>query len=314
MSIGRIEEYLESKRWEYLTAGKREKGRILDEVCEALRYHRKAAIRTLRQKPGQERKRSGRPRQYGSEVVSALRQVWEASDQLCGKRLAPFLPTLVPVLEHCGELTVTPPVREQLLTVSAATIDRRLQPHRLARGRRPYRPSPAPDSVRARVPIRTFGEWAGVRPGSLQGDLVLHCGSSVAGFYLTTLLTVDVATGWTECEPIRGLGQQRIVAGLEMIRRRLPVRLQEFHSDNGSEFLNALLVGYCKRHGIALSRGRPYKKNDQAYAEQRNWLVVRRFVGYDRYSSDAALAVLGELYQLLGLYLNFFQPIRKLVH
>jgi hypothetical protein len=107
VSIGRIEEYLESKRWEYLTASKREKGRILDEVCDALRYHRKAAIRTLRQKPGQERKRSGRPRRYGSEVVSALRQVWEASDQLCGKRLAPFLPTLVPVLEHCKELSVT---------------------------------------------------------------------------------------------------------------------------------------------------------------------------------------------------------------
>jgi hypothetical protein len=99
-----------------------------------------------------------------------------------------------------------------------------------------------------------------------------------------------------------------------MIRRRLPMPLREFHSDNGAEFLNALLAGYCGRHGITLSRGRPYKKNDQAYAEQKNWLVVRRFVGYDRYSSDAALVLLGELYQLLRLYLNFFQPIRKLVH
>jgi transposase InsO family protein len=314
VSIGRIEEYLETKRWEYLTASKREKGRILDEVCEALQYHRKAAIRTLRQQPGQERKRSGRPRLYDGEVIGALRQVWEASDQLCGKRLAPFLSTLVPVLENCGELTVTGPVRAQLLRLSAATIDRRLQPYRLARGRRPYRPSPAADSVKARVPIRTFGDWAGVQPGSLQGDLVLHCGSSVAGFYLTTLLTVDVATGWTECEPIHGLGQQRIAAGLEMIRRRLPMPLREFHSDNGSEFLNGLLVSYCRRQGITLSRGRPYKKNDQAYAEQKNWLVVRRFVGYDRYSSDAALALLGELYQWLRLYLNFFQPIRKLVH
>jgi transposase InsO family protein len=313
VSIGGIEEYLENKRWDYLTASKREKGRILDEVCGAMRYHRKAAIRTLRQKPGQAKKRSGRPTRYGGDVISALRQVWEASDQLCGKRLAPFLPTLVPVLEHCGELTVTAAVREQLLALSAATIDRRLHPYRLIRSRRPYRPSPAPDSVKARVPIRTFGDWAGVRPGSLQGDLVLHCGSSVAGFYLTTLLTVDVATGWTECEPIRGLGKQRVTAGLELIRRRLPMPLREFHSDNGSEFLNELLLTYCARRGIALSRGRPYKKNDQAYAEQRNWLVVRRLVGYDRYSSDAALALLAELYQLLGLYLNFFQPIRKLL-
>jgi transposase InsO family protein len=313
VSIGRIDEYLEGKRWEYLTATKKEKGRILDEVCETLQYHRKAAVRTLRRQLGGRPQRSGRPRQYGVDVISALHQIWEASDQLCGKLLAPFLPELVATLERCRELTISDPVREQLLSMSAATIDRHLRPYRLVRGRRPYRPSPAPDSVKARVPVRTFGDWAGVQPGSLQGDLVLHCGRTVAGFYLSTLLTVDVATGWTECEPIWGLSKQRVGGGLDRIRRRLPMPLREFHSDNGSEFLNQLLLDYSQRFGINLSRGRPYKKNDQAWAEQRNWLVVRRFVGYDRYSSQAALAKLAELYQLLRLYLNFFQPVRKLV-
>jgi len=313
VSIGRIEEYLEGKRWEYLTASKKQKGRVLDEVCQALHYHRKAAVRTLRRKPEDVPRRSGRPRQYGVPVISALHRVWEASDQLCGKLLAPFLSELVPTLERCGELTISEEVREQLLRMSAASIDRHMQPYRLVRGRRPYRPSPAPDSVKARVPVRTFGEWAGVQPGSVQGDLVLHCGSTVAGFFLTTLLTVDVATGWTECEPIWGLGKQRVGGGLDQIRRRLPIQLREFHSDNGSEFLNQLLLTYSQRLGIKLSRGRPYKKNDQAYAEQKNWLVVRRFVGYDRYSSRAAYEKLGELYQLLRLYLNFFQPMRKLV-
>jgi hypothetical protein len=308
-----MDEYLERMRWRYVGAKKREKGKLLDEVCAALEYHRKAAIRALGQAPGQPPRRSGRPVVYGPRVTAALVVVWQAADCPCGKRLAPFLPELVAALERCGELRLLPEVRAQLVGLSAATIDRLLASERRMVGRQPYRASPVPGSLKAQVPIRTFGEWKDVAPGSIQADLVLHCGESVAGFFLTTLVAIDVATGWTECEGIWGLGKQRVVAGLHRIRTRLPMGLRELHTDNGGEFLNHALVPYCQREAIPMTRGRPYQKNDQAYVEQRNGHVVRRRVGYDRYSTRPALELLRQYYGLLRLYLNFFQPIRKLL-
>ncbi len=150
-------------------------------------------------------------------------------------------------------------------------------------------------------------------PGSLQGDLVLHCGDTTAGFSLATLVAVDVATSWTELEAVWGLGHGRVGTGVHQLRRRLPFPLREWHSDNGREFLNAALVAWCRREGIRFTRGRGYRKNDQAWVEQKNGFVVRRLVGYDRYASRAAYAVLQRLYGLLRLQLNCFRPVRKLV-
>jgi hypothetical protein len=161
--------------------------------------------------------------------------------------------------------------------------------------------------------VRTFGEWREAAPGALQADLVLHCGETTAGFYLTSLVAVDVATSWVEVQPIWGKGQQRVGSGVHFIRQRLPMALRELHTDNGGEFLNAVLVPWCRREGVQLTRGRPYHKNDQAYVEQRNWIVVRRLVGYDRYSTKAALAQLLRLYGPVTDYMNFFQPVRKVV-
>jgi hypothetical protein len=152
-----------------------------------------------------------------------------------------------------------------------------------------------------------------VAPGTLQADLVASCGESTEGFSLTTLVAADVTTGWSELEAICGKGQQRVGTGIHYLRRRLPFPLRELHTDNGGEFLNQLLVPWCRAEGIRCTRGRPYKKNDQAWAEQRNWTAVRQLVGYDRYSSPAALAQLGRLYPLVRDYLNFFQPVRKLI-
>jgi transposase InsO family protein len=149
--------------------------------------------------------------------------------------------------------------------------------------------------------------------GSLQADLVLHCGESTEGFYLTTLSTVDVATGWSELEPLWGMGKERVRAALHHVRGRLPFPLRSLHTDNGSEFINHVLVPWCWRERISLTRGRSYRKNDQAYVEQRNWLGVRRLVGYDRLTTKAALATLQRLYPLLGLQMNFFRPVLKLV-
>ena len=152
-----------------------------------------------------------------------------------------------------------------------------------------------------------------MRPGAVQGDLVLHCGESTEGFYLSRLVGVDVASGWIELEAVWGVGAGRVGAAIDHIRRRLPVPLREWHTDNGREFLNHGLVEYCRRQGIHFTRGRDYRKNDQAWVELRNWLVVRRLVGRDRYSSHAAYQLLQHLYTLVRVQVNFFRPFRKLL-
>lgn len=308
-----IHEYAAAVRGRYLAARRGERTKLLDEFCRTTGYHRKAAIRLLRQGGRAPTRRRGRPRQYGPALADALRRVWEASDRLCGKRLAPFLCEFVTVLERQRELTLSGEVRAQLVQLSAASIDRLLRPCRQPGRSRPYTQTGASAALKAQVPIRTFGEWAGVAPGAVQADLVAHCGESTEGFYLTTLTTVDVATGWTECAPVWGKGQQQVRGAVHRVRQRLPVALREMHTDNGGEFLNAVLYPYCQREGIQFTRGRPYKKNDQAYAEQKNWSAVRRLVGYDRYVSRPAYAQLERLYALRRRYGNFFQPLRKLV-
>jgi transposase InsO family protein len=308
-----VAEYAAAVRERYRRAGRSEKGTILDEVCRVTGYHRKAAIRLLGRAPARRLARRGRPTRVGPGVVAALRVAWEAADRPCGKRLAPFLRELVGALERHGEIAVDPVDRARLVRLSAATVDRLLGPLKREGRRRPVTQSASADALKALVPVRTFGEWGDVAPGSLQADLVVHCGETTAGFYLATLVGVDVASGWTELEPVWGMTQDRVGGAVARLRGRLPVALRELHTDNGGEFLNALLVPWCRRAGVRCTRGRPYKKNDQAWVEQRNWTAVRQLVGYDRYATKAAFAQLGRVYPLVRDYLNFFQPMRKLL-
>jgi hypothetical protein len=247
------------------------------------------------------------------ELQPVLERAWGASDQLSGKLLRPILPALLTALATHHGLPIAPAVRAALTRASAATLDRLLRPLRRRRGRQPRRLAPAVAPLRAQVPLRTWSEWAGVRPGALQGDLVLHCGEGLQGRFCVTLVAVDVATSWTELQALWDLHQQRVTGGIQHLQARLPFALREWHSDNGSEFVNGCLLGWCQRRGIRFTRGRPYRKNDQAWVEQRNGLLVRRLVGYDRYSSRAAWAVLQRLYGLLRLHHNFFRPVRKLL-
>lgn len=306
-------EYAEAVRARYAAATREMKGRILDEYCRTTRCHRKAAIRALRHGPQPPGRRRGRPRRYGPELVPLLERLWEISDRLCGKLLTAVLPTLIPAVERHGHLRLTAEARRQLLALSPATIDRFLRPVRRPRGRQPRR-LPTSSALKQQIPIRTWRDWARARPGEIQGDLVLHCGESTAGFFLTTLVTVNVASSWVDLEAVWGAGHRRVGAGVDHLRRRLPFGLRHWHSDNGDEFLNHGFVDYCRRHGIGLTRGRAYRKNDQAWVELRNWLAVRRLVGRDRYSSRAAFAVLQRLYPLLRIQLNFFRPFRRLLH
>jgi len=247
-------------------------------------------------------------------VVSALRVVWEATDRLCSKRLHPFLPEVLMALKRHEEITITPEVEAQLGQMSPATIDRLLHAYRLVGGRRPLATTKRGSLLKGLIPIRTFTDWEEERPGFLEIDLVSHCGESTEGFYLTTLTTVDVASGWSECIGVWGKGQQRVRAAIHRVRQRLPFPLLGLDSDNGSEFINRHLYNYCREEGITFTRSRSYKKNDSCHVEQKNWSVVRRLVGYDRYDSKAALEAINRVYNLTRLYMNFFQPVRKLVH
>jgi len=315
MTRASIREYTEAVRGRYVRASKKEKGRILDEFTKVIGCHRKAAVRLLR-RGNQLRgnKKRGRPRQYDATMAGALRVAWEATDRLCSKRLHPFLPELVTILRRHGDQAMTTEIQAQLCRMSPSTIDRLLRSWRRLGGRRPFTTTKPGSLLKSSIPIRTFADWQEDRPGFLEVDLVSHCGESTEGFYLTTLSTVDVASGWSECMGVWGKGQERVGGAVHKIRQRLPFPLSGLDSDNGSEFINQHLYNYCRREGITFTRSRSYKKNDSCHVEQKNWSVVRRLVGYDRYSSRAALDALNRIYDLTRLYVNFFQPVMRLLY
>ncbi len=301
----------------YQRSIRKQKGWILDQFCAATGYNRKYAIKLLR---GPFPRIAlpvghGRPPVYGPEDVAVLRTCWEIADHVCSKRLAPFRSELLGKLCACGELSdLSPGLVDRVANMSAATIDRLLRPYRQLsdrRGRSTTRPG---SLLRNQVPIKTFAEWDNARPGFLEIDLVAHCGSTAAGQFLFTLTTVDVATGWTLCRGVRNKGEEAVFDELAEIRRRLPFPLIGLDSDNGGEFINRTLVRYCEEQSITLTltRARPYRKNDSCHVEQKNWSVVRRLVGYARFEQEA-LPVLNSLYTLAEEYVNFLQPVLKLI-
>ena len=308
-----IMEYVQALRKRYFRAAKEEKGKMLDEFTQVTGLHRKAAIRLLNRPdaPGGN-KRHGRPAMY-KDVLQPLIAIWEASDRLCSKRLQPFLPEMIRVLRQHGEQQIDASKEAQLCRISPSTIDRLLRPCRKLGGRRGLTTTRPGSLLKSSIPIRTFADWQENKPGFMEIDLVAHCGETTEGFYLNTLCAVDVASGWTECLPVWGKGQERVGGAVHRVRQRLPFPLLGLDSDNGSEFINQHLFTYCQREKISFTRSRSYKKNDSCYVEQKNGNVVRRLVGYDRYTSKAAYQCLERLYDSVRLYMNFFQPTMKLV-
>lgn len=313
MTRNSIKEYAQAVSKRYQKGLRKLKSRILDEFVEATQLHRKSAIRLLTRPEGVSgHRRRGRRKVYSVDTVSALKVVWEASHELCSKRLQPFLPELTRVLRSKGELWITDETATELGQLSASTIDRitrRWRQDKRGEGLSLTKPG---THLKNAIPLKTFSEWENSRPGFIQADLVAHCGDRVEGFYLTTLSAVDVATGWFEPIAVWGRGQERVGAAVHQLRQRLPMPMLGLGSDNGSEFINRGLYEYCARNHITFTRSRSYKKNDNCHVEQKNWSVIRRQVGYQRYSSKAAYEVLGDLYSVLRLYLNYFQPVLKL--
>jgi hypothetical protein len=307
----------------YRRATKKDKGLILTELCELTGWHRdhaRRALRTVADRPALRRgapravvARKPRPPVYGEEVMVPLRLIWAVLDFPCGKRLAPAMVAMVESLERHRELDIDARVRVALLSISAATIDRRLAKDRQRlqiKGRTGTKPG---SLLKGSIPIRTFADWDDTTAGFAQVDLVGHDGGNSAGFFAQTLTLTDVATGWTEPRALRNKARRWVIEAIDEVRVTLPFPLLGLDSDNGAEFINAHLLAYCAQNEITFTRGRPYRKNDSCHVEQKNWSVVRQAVGYARFDTDTEVAALAEIYRHLRLLTNFFVPQAKLI-
>ena len=317
----------------YVKATKKGKAKILDGVCTTTGYNRVYAARILRLKVGKvigysrvggkrikyvigKKKKTKRKRDkiYTYDVFLKLKKIWIIFDFICSKRLAPFMAEAVEKLEKHKEIDLTDQVREKLTNISASTIDRLLKSEkdkfRLGKGRKGTRPGTL---LKNSIPIRTFADWDNARPGFTEVDLVGHDGGNVSGDYIQSLNFTDIATCWDITAACINKAQVHVFKALRAIIVRFPFIILGIDSDNGSEFINGIMLRYCEKNEITFTRSRPYKKNDSCFVEQKNYSVVRRNVGYLRYDTEEELNLLNELYIHLDHYTNYFQPVVKLV-
>ena len=302
----------------YRRAGKKDKGRLLDELVALTGYNRRYAMGVLGAAPKAAAAPKApstrvRERRYDAPVLAALRRIWVILDCICGKRVVAVLPETIAALERAGELSLDPSTRRKLQTISASSIDRLLRDERKRlslRGRSATKPGTL---LRNQIPVRTFAEWDHATPGFVEIDLVGHDGGIGSGDFCQSLNVTDVASGWTEAQAVRNKAQVWVFEALRDIRARLPFPLQGIDSDNGSEFINHQLVRYAEQEKITFTRGRAWKKNDGCFVEQKNYSVVRRAVGYARHEGLRAVRLLNMLYAQLRLYTNFFLPVMKLI-
>ncbi|MDE3179631.1 MAG: transposase family protein [Acidobacteriota bacterium] len=291
-----------------------ERRRILDEFCANCSYHRKHAIRLLNGslpsgKPLSVRRRR-RGLTYGPEVISVLKAIWEAADYPWSVRLKALLPEWMPQIRVRFQLHAR--TERQLLGISARSIDYRLRGEKRKLRRRLYGRTKPGTLLKHHIPLKT-DHWDVKTPGFTEIDLVSHSGNSAAGEFCYSLNVTDIHTGWTETRVVLGKSQEAIRAALEAVGEALPFPLRGIDSDNGSEFINDHLWRYCQARAIQFTRGRPYKKDDNAHIEQKNWTHVRRLLGYVRYDTAAARGAINDLYaNELRLFQNLFLPSVKL--
>ena len=309
------QEYLRTIHARYRQAERAEKTLMLDEFTQVCGYHRKYARwllnRPLPELPRPQRVARRLPR-YSEAMVRVLAQVWEASGYLCAQRLQAALPQWLPWMRP--RVSLTAEVERQLLAISPRQMDRRLQPHKRTLKRRLYGTTRPGSLLKHQIPIKT-DHWDVHQPGYLEIDLVSHSGASASGEFLHTLDSVDIQTCWVERQAVMGKGRHGVVQAMTTIEQQLPFLLRGIDSDNGSEFINEPRWAFCQRpaeQAIQFTRSRPYKKDDNAHVEQKNWTPVRKLVGWDRDDSAEALQALNALYADLRLFQNLFQPSMKL--
>ena len=314
-------ELLEAIGIRYGDAARSERPRILNEFAAVTGYHRKHAILLLSGwgdraegvRPARDPSPVGsRCRTCGSDVRDALIQLWEVADRVCSKRLQPMIAVLLPALERHGRVVLDETTRTKLLNVNAASIDRLLAGVRLVAGSGRRRPAGFGSAVRRSVPIRTFNDWGNPVPGWVEVDFVAHGGTTVSGAFVQTMVLTDVVTGWTECIPIVVREAEMVVHALGRARELFPFPLRGVDFDKDSLFMNDLVVGWCRTEGLEVARSRAYRKNDQAWVEQKNGAIVRRLVGYGRFEGVLAGESLGRLYASARVHGNLSQPSVKL--
>jgi hypothetical protein len=305
-------EYLLAIWARYQRVGRRFKSKILDEFCSVCGYSRKYAIGLLGRKPTQRTKKPGPKPKYDAEVLGPLKVLWLASEQMCSKRLKAALPMWLPFYEqqHGG---LGEPARTKLLKISPATIDRLLKKVRArypAKGLCGTRPG---GLLKNQIPIRTDNRHAN-QPGFLEADTVAHCGNSMAGDFVWSITFTDLFSQWTENRAIWNKGATDVLHHVKDLEGKLPFPMKGFDVDNGSEFLTFHLWRYFLERPcpIELTRSRPYRKNDQAHVEQKNWTHVRQLLGYERFGVPELVPLINELYLSWGLLHNFFCPTLKL--
>jgi len=288
-----------------------ERSAILDEFVSITGYHRKHAIRLLSAPftAPEARRRSVR---YGPAVREALRVLWEVSDRVCSKRLKAMIPVLLPALLRHGKLEDDAPLLAQLMAVSPATIDRLLAPIRMAAAKGRRRAAGQSSAIRRAVPIRTFGDWDDPPPGYVEVDFVAHCGPRLSGSFIQTLVLTDIATGWTECLPVLTRDGTLVIDAIGRARELFPFPMRGVDFDNDSVFMNERVVTWCRAQGLEVTRARAYRKNDQAWVEQKNGAIVRRLVGYGRFEGLECVQVLTRLYGAARMHTNLLQPSFKL--
>jgi len=299
----------------YQAASKRGKGLILDELCANTGWHRSHARKALKAAlaPTIVAVRGPRPVKYGPEVIVALTVCWTVLGMPAGKRLAPMLTELVAVLRHFRELAISDETAALLVSMSAATIDRRLADERARckiRGRVGTKPG---SLLKSQIPVRTWAEWDDAAPGFVEIDTVFHDGGTRGGGHAFTLTVTDIATGWTESRSLPDRTAKHILAALNHIAAAMPFPILGVDSDNGSEFINDELLTWCRDRRITFTRSRPGNKNDGCHVEQKNWTVVRTVVGYYRYDTASEMLLLNEIWKLQSQLTNYFHPQQKLV-
>jgi hypothetical protein len=306
-------ELIEALRARYRSAAFGDRVKILDEFVAVTGYHRKHAIRLLREEVSTAKAARARNRLYDEAVRQALTVLWEAADRVCGKRLKALIPMLVDAMERHGHLDLDPVIKGKILQISAATIDRVLAAARSHIDGQPKRRKGVGSAIRRSIPVRTFADWRDPPPGFFEIDMVEHCGGpKTDGDFVHSLVLTDIASGWTECAAMRVRNQILVIEGFDKVAADLPFEMLGVDSDNDSAFMNQGVFDYCKEHGLEQTRSRAYKKNDQAWVEQKNGAIVRRLVGYGRLSGAEATKALAQLYASSRLYINFFQPSFKL--
>ena len=311
-------EYVQAIVARYQQAGRKEKGRILDEFCRICGYHRKHAIRTLRPAKHRQpaRRKPGRTSRYRTPAIMVvLHRVWQTAHYPCSKRLKAILGAwMAPYEQTFGRLA--PWVKAAVARISPATIDRLLVQERLRVKRTGLSTTKPGTLLKQHIPIKTH-QWDETRPGFLEADTVAHCGESMAGQFVLTLDLTDLATGWTEQRALWGKGERGVVEQLVSIEAALPFPILGFDCDNGTEFLQWHLVRYFQDRTtpVQFTRSRPYQKNDNAHVEQKNWTHVRQWLGYLRFERPRLVELLNDLYTTeWRLFLNCFLPSAKLQH